>query len=113
MIPRYSREEMSAIFSERAKFARWLEIEVLAVEARARREEVPVADLTAIRERASFDVARISEIEETTQHDVVAFIENVREHVGEAGRHIHFGLTSSDVVDTGTAGALGPRATFS
>ena len=106
MIPRYSREEMAAIFSEQAKFARWLEIEILAVEARVRRNEVPVEDLSAIKEKAAFDVGRIAEIEAVRQHDVVAFIENVRENVGDAGRHLHFGMTSSDVLDTATAVSL-------
>ena len=106
MIPRYSREEMSAIFSERAKFARWLEIEILAVEARVRLEQVPVEDLSEIKAKAAFDVARIEEIEAVRHHDVVAFVENVRENVGEAGRHIHYGMTSSDVLDTATAVAL-------
>ena len=106
MIPRYSREEMAAIFSERAKFSRWLEIEILAVEARVRLEQVDVTDLTQIKEKAAFDVARIEEIEATRHHDVVAFVENVRENVGEAGRHIHYGMTSSDVLDTATAVAL-------
>ena len=106
MIPRYSREEMSAIFSEHAKFSRWLEIELLAVEARVRLGEVSVEDLSAIKAGARFDVGRIDEIERIRHHDVVAFVENVRESVGEAGRHIHFGLTSSDVVDTATAVAL-------
>ena len=106
MISRYSREEMAAIFSEQAKFSRWLEIEILAVEARVRLQEVPVEDLTEIKEKAAFDVARIAEIEEIRHHDVVAFVENVRENVGEAGRHIHYGLTSSDVLDTATGVAL-------
>ncbi|HYI45375.1 MAG TPA: adenylosuccinate lyase [Actinomycetota bacterium] len=106
MIPRYSREEMSAIFSEHAKFSRWLEIEILAVEARTRLQEVPIEALTEIKEKAAFDVGRIAEIEEVRQHDVVAFVENVRENVGDAGRHIHFGLTSSDVLDTATAVSL-------
>ncbi|MGH2774564.1 MAG: adenylosuccinate lyase [Actinomycetota bacterium] len=106
MIPRYSREEMSGIFSERAKFARWLEIEILATEARVRLDEVPVEDLTEIKQKATFDVDRIAEIESVRQHDVVAFVENVRENVGEAGRHIHYGMTSSDVLDTATAVAL-------
>ena len=106
MIPRYSREEMAAIFSDRARFGRWLDIEILAVEARVRLGEVPVDDLTAIKEGAAFDVARIEEIEATRHHDVVAFVENVRENVGEAGRHIHYGLTSSDVVDTAIAVSL-------
>ncbi|MGH2729964.1 MAG: adenylosuccinate lyase [Actinomycetota bacterium] len=106
MIPRYSREEMAAIFSEQAKFSRWLEIEILAVEARVRLGEVSTDDLTAIKEKAAFDVDRIAEIEAVRQHDVVAFIENVRENVGDAGRHIHYGLTSSDVLDTATGAAL-------
>ncbi|HYO60366.1 MAG TPA: adenylosuccinate lyase, partial [Actinomycetota bacterium] len=106
MIPRYSREEMAAIFSERAKFSRWLDVELLAVEARVRLGEVPVDDLTEITEKAAFDVARIEEIEAVRHHDVVAFVENVRENVGEAGRHIHYGMTSSDVLDTANAVAL-------
>ncbi len=106
MIPRYSRPEMASIFSEQAKFARWLEVEILAVEARVRLGEVPVEDLTEIKAKASFDVGRIAEIEEVRQHDVVAFLENVRENIGDAGRHIHYGMTSSDVLDTAMAVAL-------
>ena len=97
---------MASIFSERAKFSRWLEIELLAVEARVRLGEVQVEDLTEIKEKAAFDEARIAEIEAVRHHDVVAFVENVRENVGEAGRHIHYGMTSSDVLDTATAVAL-------
>jgi adenylosuccinate lyase len=106
VIPRYSRDEMEAIFSERSKFARWLDVELLVVEARARLGDVPIEDLSAIKEGAAFDVARIAQIEAVRHHDVVAFVENVRENVGEAGRHLHYGLTSSDVVDTATAVAL-------
>ena len=106
MIPRYSRDEMASIFAERSKFSRWLEIEILAVEARVRLGEVSVEDLTEIKEKAAFDVARIEEIEAVRHHDVVAFVENVRENVGEAGRHLHYGMTSSDVLDTATAVAL-------
>jgi adenylosuccinate lyase len=106
VIPRYSRSQMAALFSETAKFTRWLEIEILAAEARARMGDIPVEDLTTIKERASFDVDRIAEIESVRQHDVVAFVEDVRSRVGDAGRHIHFGLTSSDVVDTATAVVL-------
>ena len=106
MIPRYSRPEMASIFSEQAKLSRWLEIEILAAEARARRGDIPVEELTTIKQRAGFDVERIHAIEETRRHDVVAFLEDVRERTGEAGRHLHYGLTSSDVVDTGTAVAL-------
>ena len=97
---------MASIFSEQAKFARWLEVEILAVEARVRLGEVPVEDLSEIKEKAAFDVARIAEIEAVRHHDVVAFVENVRENIGDAGRHIHFGMTSSDVLDTATAVAL-------
>src|SRR5688500_4990188 len=97
---------MASIFSEQAKFARWLEVEILAVEARVRLGEVPVEDLSEIKTKAAFDVARIAEIEEVRHHDVVAFVENVRENIGEAGRHIHFGMSSSDVLDTATAVAL-------
>ena len=97
---------MASIFSERAKFSRWLEVEILAVEARVRLGEVPVEDLTEIKEKAAFDVDRIAEIEEVRHHDVVAFVENVRENIGDAGKHIHFGMTSSDVLDTATAVAL-------
>ncbi len=106
MIPRYSREEMASIFSDRAKFSRWLEIEILAVEARVRLEQVPVEDLSEIKAKAAFDVSRIEEIEAVRHHDVVAFVENLRENIGEAGRHIHYGLTSSDVVDTANAVSL-------
>ena len=106
MIPRYSRPEMAAIFSERAKFSRWLEIELLAVEARTRLDEVPIDALTEIKEKAAFDPDRIAELEAVRHHDVVAFVENVRENVGEAGRHLHYGMTSSDVLDTATAVAL-------
>jgi adenylosuccinate lyase len=76
------------------------------VEARVRLGEVPVEDLTEIKSKAAFDVDRIAEIEAVRQHDVVAFVENVRENVGDAGRHIHFGMTSSDVLDTAGAVAL-------
>jgi adenylosuccinate lyase len=97
---------MAAIFSDRAKFSRWLDVEILVVEARVRKGEVPVEDLTEIKEKAAFDVDRIAEIEAVRHHDVVAFIENVRENVGDAGRHIHYGMTSSDVLDTAGAVAL-------
>jgi adenylosuccinate lyase len=106
VIPRYAREEMAGIFSERAVFARWLEVELLAVEARTRLGEVPVSDLSVIKAGAAIDLQRIAELEAIRHHDVVAFVEAVREKVGEAGRHLHFGLTSSDVVDTAAAMAL-------
>jgi adenylosuccinate lyase len=97
---------MAGIFSEQSKFSRWLEVEILAVEARVRLGEVAVEDLAEIKAKAAFDLERIAEIEAVRHHDVVAFVECVRENVGAAGRHIHYGLTSSDVVDTAAAAAL-------
>ena len=99
MIRRYSREAMRNIWAEENKFSIWLQIEILACEAR----KIPAKDLATIKRRAKFDVKRIAEIERTTNHDVVAFTTNVAEHVGPAPRHIHEGLTSSDVVDTALA----------
>jgi adenylosuccinate lyase len=99
MIRRYSREVMRQIWADENKFRIWLQIEILACEAR----RIPARDLAAIKRRAKFSVERINEIEKRTNHDVVAFLENVAEHVGPASRHIHEGLTSSDVVDTALA----------
>jgi len=99
MIRRYSREAMRNIWAEENKFSIWLQIEILACEAR----KIPRKDLATIKRRAKFDVKRIAEIERTTNHDVVAFTTNVAEHVGPASRHIHEGLTSSDIVDTALA----------
>jgi adenylosuccinate lyase len=94
---------MGAVWSEEAKLGHWLEIEILAVEAWARLGRIPESDAAAVRERASFTIERVRQIEETTQHDVAAFVQCVAESVGEEGRWIHFGLTSSDVLDTGLA----------
>src|ERR1017187_2576435 len=99
MIRRYSREVMREIWTDENKFSIWLEIEILACEAR----KIPAKDLATIKRRAKFDVKRIGEIERTTNHDVIAFLTNVAESVGRASRHIHEGLTSSDVVDTALA----------
>jgi adenylosuccinate lyase len=103
MIPRYSVPEMAAVWSDEARLRHWLEIEVLAVEAWARLGTVSAEDARAVRERASFTVERVRELEEVTRHDVAAFVQCVAESVGPAGRWIHFGLTSSDVLDTGLA----------
>jgi adenylosuccinate lyase len=103
MISRYTLPEMAAVWSERNRFQKWLDVEILAVEARAERGEVPRAALAEIREKAAFDPARILEIEETVNHDVIAFLTNVAENVGESSRFIHYGMTSSDVLDTGLA----------
>ncbi len=99
MIRRYSREVMRQIWAEENKFSIWFQIEILACEAR----KIPAKDLATIKRRAKFDVKRIGEIERTTNHDVIAFLTNVAENVGPASRHIHEGLTSSDVVDTALA----------
>ncbi len=99
MIRRYSRGVMRQIWTEENKFSIWLRIEILACEAR----KIPRKDLATIKRRAKFDVKRIGEIERATNHDVIAFLTNVAENVGPASRHIHEGLTSSDVVDTALA----------
>jgi len=103
MIPRYTRPEMGAIWTDENRYRIWLEIEILACEALHRRGLVPAADLARIRKRARFDVARIEEIETRVQHDVIAFLTNVAEYVGPSARYIHRGLTSSDILDTALA----------
>jgi adenylosuccinate lyase len=104
VIPRYSLPEISALFTDEARFGAWLEVEVLAVEAWARLGVVPADDARAVRERAGFDVAKIHEREKVTDHDVAAFVDVVQERVGPpAGTWVHYGLTSSDVVDTALA----------
>jgi adenylosuccinate lyase len=100
MIPRYSRPEMSRIWSEENKFGTWLRVEIAATEVLAERGVVPKDAATAIRDKARFEVARIAAIERDVQHDVIAFVTNVAENVGPQGRWLHYGLTSSDVVDT-------------
>jgi adenylosuccinate lyase len=104
VIPRYALPEISALFTDEARFGAWLEVEVLAVEAWARLGVVPDADARAVRERATFDVAAIHERERVTDHDVAAFVDVVQASVGPpAGAWVHYGLTSSDVVDTALA----------
>ncbi len=103
MIPRYSRERMTAVWSAENRYRTWLDIEIRACEALARRGEIPKASLRRIKAGAGFDVARIDEIEKTTRHDVIAFLTSVTEKVGEDGRFIHMGLTSSDILDTSLA----------
>jgi adenylosuccinate lyase len=103
VIPRYSLPDMSAVWSDQSRMSNWLEIEVAAVEAWARLGVVPEEDARAVRERASFDLDRVAELELVTKHDVAAFLQCVAERVGDAGRWVHFGLTSSDVLDTGLA----------
>jgi adenylosuccinate lyase len=103
MIERYSRPEMKEIWSDHARMHNWMQIEVLAAEAMAQLGLVPQEDLTQIKQKAKFDVERVKEIEKTTRHDVVAFIQNLAEHIGEPARWLHYGMTSSDVLDTGLA----------
>src|SRR2546430_17508165 len=103
MIPRYTHPEMGRIWSDQRRYESWLLVEIAAVEAMAAAGIVPVEAARDIRERGAFDIPRIEAIEETTQHDVVAFTTAVAEHVGPSARWLHFGLTSSDVIDTAQA----------
>ncbi|MGB2599135.1 MAG: adenylosuccinate lyase [Candidatus Omnitrophota bacterium] len=100
MIERYSRPEMSKIWTDENKFQKMLEVEILACEAFAKLGEIPKEAVKVIRERAAVSAQRIKEIEEVTHHDVVAFIKDVSKNVGEEAKYFHFGLTSSDVLDT-------------
>ncbi|WP_017434421.1 adenylosuccinate lyase [Saccharococcus caldoxylosilyticus] len=100
MIERYTRPEMGAIWTEKNRFKAWLEVEILACEAWAELGVIPKEDVERIRQNASFDIARIKEIEEETRHDVVAFTRAVSETLGEERKWVHYGLTSTDVVDT-------------
>lgn len=100
MINRYSREDMSHIWTDENKFQKMLKIEILACEALNKLKIVPAKDLKNIQRKAKINVKRIQEIEKTTNHDVVAFVLNISEYVGESAKYIHYGLTSSDVLDT-------------
>ena len=100
MIERYTRPEMGAIWTEENRFKAWLEVEILACEAWAELGAIPKEDVKALRENATFDVNRIKEIEEETRHDVVAFTRAVSETLGSERKWVHYGLTSTDVVDT-------------
>jgi len=103
LIPKYSRPEMSAIWTDENRMATWLEVEIAVCEAWAERGLIPAEALVQIKEKAAFDAARVLEIEQETRHDVIAFLTNVGEHVGEASKYIHYGMTSSDMLDTGLA----------
>ena len=103
MIERYTLPEMGNLWSEQAKFQSWLDVEIAATEANCELGRVPAEAVATIKEKARFDVERILEIEAEVRHDVIAFLTNVNEHVGDAGRYIHVGMTSSDVLDTGLA----------
>ena len=103
MIRRYTNPEMGRIWSDQRRYETWLQVELAAVDAMAQAGIVPEDAARDIKARAAFDIDRIEEIEETTQHDVIAFTTAVAEHVGPSARWLHFGLTSSDVIDTAQA----------
>lgn len=100
MIPRYARPEMTALWEPDSKYGIWLEIETLAAEAMEQRGLIPEGTSAAVRAKGKFDSTRIDEIEAEVKHDVIAFLTNVAEHVGEPARFLHLGMTSSDVLDT-------------
>jgi adenylosuccinate lyase len=103
MITRYTLPEMGALWSDENKFRKWLEVELAVCEVHAEMGTIPREALEQIKSRASFTVERINEIEKTTDHDVIAFTTALAESIGEASRYVHYGLTSSDVVDTANA----------
>src|SRR5436305_10086615 len=103
MIDRYTLPEMGALWSEETKFQKWLDVEIAVCEVHADMGTIPRDALEQIKSRAKFSVSRINEIEKTTDHDVIAFTTNLAESIGEASRFVHYGLTSSDVVDTSNA----------
>jgi adenylosuccinate lyase len=103
MIDRYARSEMQEIWSEEAKYRRWLEVETAVCEVLAERGVIPERAVETIRAKAGFSVERIAEIEREVRHDVIAFLTNLAEHVGPESRYVHYGMTSSDVLDTALA----------
>lgn len=100
MIERYSRPEISNVWSDQNKFRIWLDIELACTEARVKMNEVDEKTYEVIKKKAKFDVKRILEIEEVVKHDVIAFLTNLNENIGEEGKVLHYGMTSSDVLDT-------------
>jgi adenylosuccinate lyase len=103
MIPRYTRPVMAELWSPQNRYQKWLDVEIAACEALAKQGLIPARDLAVIKKKARFSVERIDELEQVTKHDVIAFLTNVAEQVGPPSRHIHLGLTSSDVLDTSLA----------
>ena len=103
MIDRYTLPEMGAIWSEENKLNNWLQIEIAACEAWAKLGRIPEEAVEVIKAKARFDVQRVKEIEKEVRHDVIAFLTNVAENVGEESKYIHLGMTSSDILDTGLA----------
>ncbi len=103
MIPRYTRPAMAAVWTDQKKFETWLEIELLVCEALSDLGQIPEKAFKEIKAKATFDVKRIDEIEKVTKHDVLAFLTNVGESIGPLSRYLHYGLTSSDILDTSFA----------
>lgn len=103
MIERYTLPEMGAVWQLHNKFQKWLDVEIAVCEVHAEDGTIPKEAVEEIKSRASFTVERINEIEKTTDHDVIAFTTNLAENIGESARFVHYGLTSSDVVDTANA----------
>ena len=103
MIPRYSREAMSSIWSDERRYQAWFEVEILAAEALSKKGKVPVSSIAHIKNKVRINVERIQEIEKTVKHDVIAFLTQLEETVGPEARYLHMGLTSSDVLDTSLA----------
>src|SRR3981081_3582329 len=103
MIERYTLPEMGALWSEQNKFQKWLDVEIAVCEVHAEMGTIPRDAVEKIKARASFSVAPNNENEKTTNHDVIAFTTNLAENIGDAARFVHYGLTSSDVVDTANA----------
>ncbi len=103
MIPRYTRPEMGAVWTEENKLQKWLDVEIAALEALAQYRYIPRNIPGIVRKKARFNLKRVQEIEKVVQHDVIAFLTNVAESVGPASRYVHFGMTSSDVLDTALA----------
>jgi adenylosuccinate lyase len=100
MIERYTTPRMKSLWSDQNRFQKWLEVELLACEAQAKLRMIPKSALSKIKKRAKFDVNRISQIEEKTKHDVVAFLTNLAENIGKEAKYVHYGMTSSDILDT-------------
>ena len=103
MIARYTLPEMAAIWSHENKFKKWLDVEIAVCEVHAEDGTIPASAVEEIKAKAAFKVERINEIEKTTDHDVIAFTTNLAENIGDSARFVHYGLTSSDVVDTANA----------
>ncbi len=103
VIERYTLPEMGDLWSETYKLKTWLDVEIAVCEAQAELGYIPAAAVAEIKAKANFDPKRVLEIEAEVRHDVIAFLTNVNEYVGDVGRYIHLGLTSSDVLDTALA----------